>query len=289
MIVGDVMSEKVYLDYVEKLSVPLYKYYGNLEYAKDVIKNRRIHFESPKDYNDIFDSATYITDEQIGEIECPASILINTVGVCVSYEEKTKFDNDFVSCFNPDDDISIKALLDVFFKLFPDVDKKEVFMVLRVVMSLQHITTSDTMKISCFSENRDSLLMWAYYANAHKGVCLEFDLKNDMVLSKHCHKVQYTKHFDVGDFSYTYFAKGEQWQHEQEWRVVNNGFEYEHTDTLKAIYLGFKMDDDEKMEFVRLAKEFKLDLYYVKPSSTEYKLEFVRMFKNGELSVEDKA
>ena len=133
------MSEKVYLDYVEKLSVPLYKYYGNLEYAKDVIKNNRIHFESPKDYNDIFDSATYITDEQIGEIECLASILINTVGVCVSYEEKTRFDNDFASCFNPDNEISIKALLDVFFKIFPDVDRKEVFMVLRAVMSLQHI------------------------------------------------------------------------------------------------------------------------------------------------------
>ena len=55
----------LFLKRYETLSIPLYKYYSNLEYAKDVIENSRIHFESPKTYNDIYDSTTYITDDQI--------------------------------------------------------------------------------------------------------------------------------------------------------------------------------------------------------------------------------
>lgn len=36
-----------------KVSIPLYKYYGQLEYARSAIENKQIHFENPDSYNDI--------------------------------------------------------------------------------------------------------------------------------------------------------------------------------------------------------------------------------------------
>lgn len=36
---------------------------------------------------------------------------------------------------------------------------------------------TDLAYISCFSERKDSLLMWSHYANSHKGFCVEYDLK----------------------------------------------------------------------------------------------------------------
>lgn len=30
-----------------KVSIPLYKYYGQLEYARSAIENKQIHFENP--------------------------------------------------------------------------------------------------------------------------------------------------------------------------------------------------------------------------------------------------
>ena len=48
-----------------KVSIPLYKYYGQLEYARSAIENKQIHFENPDSYNDIFDSALKITKQRL--------------------------------------------------------------------------------------------------------------------------------------------------------------------------------------------------------------------------------
>lgn len=48
-----------------KVSIPLYKYYGQLEYARSAIENKQIHFEKPDSYNDIFDSALKITKQRL--------------------------------------------------------------------------------------------------------------------------------------------------------------------------------------------------------------------------------
>ena len=37
--------------------------------------------------------------------------------------------------------------------------------------------------ITCFSKKYDNLLMWAHYADSHRGICLEFDVKGDEAAS----------------------------------------------------------------------------------------------------------
>lgn len=48
----------------QTVNIPLFKYYGNADYARDAIENSRIHLEEPSLYNDIYDSSTNLTDGQ---------------------------------------------------------------------------------------------------------------------------------------------------------------------------------------------------------------------------------
>jgi hypothetical protein len=53
--------------------------------------------------------------------------------------------------------------------------------------------------ITCFSEKFDNLLMWSHYSNAHKGLCIGFDLRKLYLSIKNFHpasiKVKYTNEF----------------------------------------------------------------------------------------------
>ena len=85
----------------------------------------------------------------------------------------------------------------------------------------------------------------------------------------------------MGNESYTYFTKSDQWQHEQEWRIVKYGDEYVETNTLKSIYLGYRINQKYVKEFISLGSKHKLDVYLVRPSISEYKLEFIQIVKEG--------
>lgn len=277
------MEMNLFMERTEVLSIPLYKYYGNLDYAKDVIENHRIHFESPKEYNDVYDSATYITDEQILSMYYPKELILYVLGIFASEKEEIeKFNKEFISLYDEMSEICIKDSIEGFVKSFPKYSFKTLLTVFRTVLSLSDIYTTDNPKITCFTENNDSLLMWSYYANSHKGVCLGFDLNKDEELLNHCYKVQYSKHFNTGDENYIFYTKSEEWQHEQEWRIVGFCSEYVETKSLKSIYLGAQMSSVDKRAFIELGKNYKLDVYYLRPSITEYKLEIKQFLKDGE-------
>lgn len=281
------MTDDLFLDYKEKLSVPLYKYYGNLDYARDVIDKHRIHFELPENYNDIYDSAAYLSDEDIEKAFTSGDVFIKALSIFMSNEEnKTILKKKISPELRGKKQISTKEVVDIAITHLKKMQRKDVLDGLRKALALERIVVPSSQRISCFSENKDSLLMWAYYANCHKGLCLEFDLKSESTLANHCHKVQYTKHFNVGNFTYTYYTKSIEWSHEQEWRIVLFGPEYVETNSLKSVYLGYKIDDKQKLEFIELCKEHKLNLFQVKPSVIEYKLEFEQLLCAGE-SVSD--
>lgn len=217
--IEDITKLNLFLERTEVLSIPLYKYYGNLDYAKDVIENHRIHFESPKEYNDVYDSATYITDEQILSMYYPKELILNVLGIFASEKEEIeKFNKEFISLYDEMSEICIKDSIEGFVKSFPKYSFKTLLTVFRTVLSLSDIYTTDNPKITCFTENNDSLLMWSYYANSHKGVCL-----------------------------------------------------------------GYKMSPKDRLEFFQLGVKHKLDVFFVNPAITEYKLKFTQCLKDGEL------
>lgn len=81
-------------------------------------------------------------------------------------------------------------------------------------------------RVYCLGPDIENLLMWAHYADCHKGVCLEFSLRNEVMCS--ALKCEYLKAFplsrayasDDEDTLRIVLAKAETWSYEREYRLV---------------------------------------------------------------------
>ncbi|WP_347994716.1 DUF2971 domain-containing protein [uncultured Eubacterium sp.] len=137
----------------------------------------------------------------------------------------------------------------------------------------------DEIYVICFSEKCDSIPMWSYYANNHKGFCIEYE-RADL---KKAYPVVYTnesiKVEDANLLSYNTYIKSEQWEHEKEWRIVrpdkpnkNKGI---LIDSCKptAIYVGCRASDELKMMLSGYCIENNVKIYQMNMNPKEYKLE----------------
>ena len=101
------------------------------------------------------------------------------------------------------------------------------------VMYFDHKRPSEKDIICCFSRCKDSLLMWAHYADNHKGGVIEFELPCDY--ADGWHEVNYSDKIPniddnailFGDYSnvldflnLNYYTKANWWQYEQEVRFL---------------------------------------------------------------------
>lgn len=150
----------------------------------------------------------------------------------------------------------------------------------------------DRIFMACFSECKSSLLMWAHYANAHKGYCIGykfndiFDLYGINILP-----VTYTKDFLTIDNLETFKdhhetfikackTKSLEWSYEKEWRLLGRykiNDPYEKGLTMKmpnpiCIYMGVNIDNNLKSKLVNICKEKKIELYQMRISEKSYRL-----------------
>ena len=88
----------------------------------------------------------------------------------------------------------------------------------------------DNFGIACFSEIRDNILMWAHYADKHKGVCIGFHPEIMMnffwekgiecVLDRVCYSDNFPCWNPVGIRDNPLFSKAFDWKYEKEWRFI---------------------------------------------------------------------
>ena len=125
-----------------------------------------------------------------------------------------------------------------------------------------------TLKVACFSEVSDSLLMWAHYADSHRGYIVEYDLtslthQRDLGFARLLFPVVYGNDFSglIGcwdfltkpetgnDIHYPTVAachKASDWSYEQEWRaIIGHGAMpkdgWLHTPVPSRVILGARM------------------------------------------------
>ncbi|MBR9847580.1 MAG: DUF2971 domain-containing protein [Algicola sp.] len=80
--------------------------------------------------------------------------------------------------------------------------------------------------VVCYSSDYTNNLLWAHYADNHKGMCLVFDIPDDKVPD--LHKVSYSKKFpfvglngtNIKDIIPVVTTKSIDWAYEQEYREV---------------------------------------------------------------------
>ena len=139
-------------------------------------------------------------------------------------------------------------------------------------------------KVTCFSEIDNNLLMWAHYADQHKGACIGFnieslysDFKHDSYLGqvKYYRKLitkNLSKYLDDAIFHWI-CSKGNDWKYEKEVRIIlsSNNCEYLTFDihSIKEITFGCRVIDENKRNIEKLIFDT-FNYYWIK--SNEMKI-----------------
>ena len=120
----------------------LYKYTGNSSQAISNIKNHALWFNTVNSFNDPFDIyPVYKMDEEERQ------------QAMVLFQKLKDMNMEFAETFTAEELSVLERFQD---RCMPVENSKS--------------------GVTCFSEERDNIIMWSHYANSHKGICLGFDL-----------------------------------------------------------------------------------------------------------------
>ena len=123
-------------------------------------------------------------------------------------------------------------------------------------------------------------LMWAHYANAHKGLAIEFKLKYPYLRNMHC-RWGGVKYYDFTQFLHGWvpsnlditevcnkygdgfaFSKSSLWKYEREWRILaydashKKGLECEFVGCVSRVVLGCAMSDVVRKDICKELKGY---------------------------------
>ena len=129
----------------------------------------------------------------------------------------------------------------------------------------------DNIKVCCFSEELNSMPMWAHYADNHTGICIEYDfskLDYDDKFSKYIFPIRYRREkYDITEFLRKVFEENAEermyllfflmqikhlsWNYEKEWRIILKANENKNGGIVcpikpEGIYLGLNCTEKNK-------------------------------------------
>jgi len=252
--------------------MPLYKYLHPDRI--DVLHGQSIRFSSPAIFNDPFELKPHLA--ALATPEYREAHLIQILPE-VLREEFEKLPIEF------QEQSSFKALLDSLLNQLPEARQKIQNFEEHLIPKMQEIMDrklEEMIGILCLSESAENLLMWAHYADSHRGFVIEFDEHSpffDCRLNpedefRHLRKVSYSFTrpslilSDVVDFT-PFMTKGIDWRYEAEWRmimpldtassVIGEGphavhlFEFP-AKAIATVVLGYRMAEEKKENFRKL-------------------------------------
>ena len=143
--------------------------------------------------------------------------------------------------------------------------------------------------ITCFTETYESMLMWSYYTDNHKGICIEYDTKKDDAFKLMTLPVVYkekrynaireltTQNKNIIMNSHLY--KDACWEHEHEWRILCSEDKKEFPgnniymkQAISGVYLGARIESDIEEEISNWGKEENIPIYKMYLDDITYKL-----------------
>lgn len=266
-------------------SIPkfLYKYYSNTSHALDVIINKRIHLELPDTYNDVFDPALVISNDNLDLIKYDRS-QIDAIVTFTHCDYK-----DIVRSISVEEFDKCRNLLQMFDVLYKHNIPHDIieYCKAEILKRLQNVKPTNN-KMSCFSETPNSELMWAHYGQHLEGVCLVFETGADNQLFGGVHKVNYSKHRVLpqrGNFD-IYFNKSLVWSYEQEWRiVVETDEEFCDTESCVGVIFGNKIPWEDWAKMSLIALENGIKIFKAIPDSKLYKIKIVDQYTKNEIQI----
>jgi len=156
----------------------------------------------------------------------------------------------------------------------------------------EHVYTEfiKTIGVYSLSQINNDILMWSHYSNKHKGLCIEFDASQEVILFGQALKVNYSEKypivntFDIGnpkEFRKALLTKSNHWSYEQEWRILklknDGGFRkyYFPPELLTGIIMGALISPEYRDIILRWVSNYptKITLYQAKINRTRYQLD----------------
>lgn len=135
----------------------------------------------------------------------------------------------------------------------------------------------EKIRISCFTKTNDNLLMWAHYANEHKGICLgykikklednvfldkiiyeplkvDWDSKRQVILSE---KEEELTIYEV------FIRKHSRWDYEEEYRLIYLDIENDYYNSIELceVYFGYECSNEDKLKIIEFLKDQKINYY----------------------------
>ena len=159
-------------------------------------------------------------------------------------------------------------------------------------------------RISCFTTNPFSMLMWAHYADSHKGFCVEYDIPtpdehninllqnllpviysdervsvlNECLADLTCPTV--TEETMSAIYKYGLLTKSVDWCYQNEWRLISlgdmlsegNGFDCSFF-PISKVFIGAKMSEDNRTEIIKNCNDQKIPSICVLPAPSVFSME----------------
>ncbi len=256
----------------------LYKYRNVSERSLDLLRRALIRYSRPATLNDPYDAAgrwkTVFTDKEILE----DYVMLREAGSKVTgIADKIRELLDQGHTHS-----QVLAFLD---RMFLPIDGKTQREMLMDVLEYNEAIFSQ-MGILSLSECPNQPLMWAHYADSHKGFCLGFAREETNVLGQYADPVEYRDTFpmpkiahfknDAGlqiihDIAYT---KSRDWEYEREWRVVKQqgDEEYPYPGRLVEVIFGLNTENQHREEISAIVLDRGVRCRRIEKTSGDYAL-----------------
>jgi len=279
-------------------SIFKYCHLKNENYINNLIENE-IWLSNPLGFNDPYDCSVTFDNDKINEI----LIKNNIKNILEDFPEDEISLNDkqiILSSENPKE----KMLSIIHSTIQTPVGKQELSNILNIESPKINKKITDNfnklykkkLKVSSFSEDNQSLLMWGHYADNHKGFSIEYDIgqmPDDENLKKYLFPIEYTNTiYDITDYYIdnvinknntrpndliqSVLYKSKSWEYEKEWRFVITNTECSDNVVKvpkpKAIYLGSSINESHRNQLIELGKKNDIPIFQMQVDDKYYKM-----------------
>ena len=314
----------------------LYKFFPNTvdpengrNYSKEALTNNTVYLQSPILFDDPYDS-TLCLDEMdfhmarlkyyadlcgfqfdsswdMGKFVYEFSVyLYPSLGDLSAWEHRfqiKKIENDLV-------DITHQVFaLTIWKEVYnnpdsPTVIQEAIFQALHKEYTSKQIDLVKKFRVSCFTTNPFSMLMWAHYADSHKGFCIEYDIpipdENNIKLLQNLLPVIYsyerisvldecladmnsptvTDEIATAIYKNGLLTKSIDWCYQNEWRLIS--LDNMLTDEgsynctffpISKVYLGAKMSVEQRKEILTICAERSIPCVCVLPAMSTFSMQ----------------
>jgi len=240
-------------------------------YTKESLENGTFHFSSPRDFDDLHDSL-------LGP---------RATGSPLDIDRFILHHKDLFSLMRERKLGSLTQL-----NTLTDQPAKKVFAPLAGQETRRHS------QVLCFAEEMDNELMWAGYADYHRGICLGFDT-SDPFFSE-IQQVQYL-HAPAVDTDFSNpptkqvdpwsLRKSKAWEFQKEWRLVLSGDEPKRVEfpkhALKTVVLGyrFREQDFDDLKAVLIRGGYRVAIFRIERVPGSFNLAIINVGAVGELNL----